>query len=57
MTELISWVTLHGVELVAILWTTEKLLTLVAELTPWKWDDNLAKIVANVVKSVFPKKQ
>ena len=31
----------------------EKALTLISELTPWKWDDNVARIVSNIVKNVL----
>ena len=57
MNGIIVWVTDNWVALVAALWLVEKALTAVSELTPWKWDDNIAKILTKVLKSFFPEKK
>ena len=41
---------------VAILWSIDQLLKLIAPLTPWKLDDNLADILGNLLSKFFPKK-
>jgi hypothetical protein len=41
---------------VAILWSIDQLLKLVAPLTPWKLDDNLSDILGKFLSSFFPKK-
>lgn len=50
-----DWLTHNWVTLVASLWAFEKLLEVVATLTPWKWDDNLGVILGNILKRFFPK--
>lgn len=41
---------------VAILWAVDQLLKVVAPLTPWKFDDNLADILGKFLARFFPKK-
>lgn len=41
---------------VAILWSLDQLLKLIAPLTPWKLDDNIADILGNLLGKFFPKK-
>ena len=55
--QIIAYVTENWVSLVAALWLLEQAMRAISELTPWKWDDNLVKVFANMLKSVFPKKQ
>ncbi len=54
--QIISYVQAHWVEIVAILWLIEQTLRAISELTSWKWDDNLVKILSKVLKQFFPKK-
>jgi len=56
MNDVISWVTQNWVTLVAALWLIEQTLRAISILTPWKWDDNLVAILANILKAFFPKK-
>jgi len=56
MNGIINWITTNWVQLVAALWLIEQLLRAISELTPWKWDDNLVKVLAKILKSFFPKK-
>lgn len=57
MEAIFSFITNHGVELVAILWTIDQLLKLVSKLTPWKWDDNLSDILGDLLAKFFRKGQ
>ena len=43
--------------IVAIGWLLEKILRLLNDLTPegWKWDDNLADLLANLLKAIAGK--
>lgn len=50
-----SWVLTHGTAIVAIGWGVEKVLEMVAVLTPWKWDDNLGVLLAKVLQNFAPK--
>jgi len=54
-------VSLDWVKIAALIVLVEKALTIISELTPWKWDDNLAKIVTKLVKGIIqpliPKKK
>ena len=45
------------VKVVAALWLLEQALRAISELTPWKWDDNLVKVLAKLLKALFPKKK
>jgi len=56
MNGIINWITTNWVQLVATLWLIEQLLRVISELTPWKWDDNIVKVLAKILKSFFPKK-
>lgn len=57
MGTIIEWIKNNWVELVATLWIIEQALRAISELTPWKWDDNLVKVLSNALKAFFPKKQ
>ncbi len=41
---------------VAVLWSIDQLLKVVAPLTPWKLDDNLSDILSKFLSRFFPKK-
>lgn len=51
----IAWVSGHAVELVALGWALEKVLEIVSRLTPWKWDDNLGVLLANLLSKISKK--
>ena len=57
MGQVIEYFQQNWVAIVAALWLIEQALRAVSELTPWKWDDNLVKILAKVLKQFFPKKE
>lgn len=40
---------------VAILWSVDQLLKVVAPLTPWKLDDNLSDLLGKLLTRFFPK--
>ena len=42
--------------IVSLLWTLEKVLEVISRLTPWKWDDNLGVILANLLRKLGGKK-
>lgn len=52
-----EYLTVHWVEIVATLWLIEQALRAISELTPWKWDDNIVKVMAKILKSFFPQKK
>lgn len=43
------------VKVVALCVILERLLSFLTALTPWKWDDNIGVILANLVKKVIKK--
>lgn len=57
MENIIAWFTTNWVNVVAALWTVDQFLKIVAPLTPWKMDDNVADWVGRFLKQFFPKGQ
>lgn len=55
--EIVAYIQQNWVEVVATLWLVEQALRAVSELTPWKWDDNLVKIIAKILNQIAPKKK
>ena len=53
----VAYVQENWVQIVATLWLVEQALRAISELTPWKWDDNIVKVITKVLTSLFPKKQ
>ncbi len=53
----IEWLKTNWVETVAALWLIEQTFRAISEITPWKWDDNLVKIFAKILRSFFPEKK
>lgn len=53
MNEIITWLSSHWVEIAAIIVIVERLITAISELTPWKWDDNLARVLSRIIKSII----
>ena len=51
-----AWVTTNWVNIVAALWTIDQLLKIIAPLTPWKVDDNIADMFGNLLARFLPKK-
>lgn len=41
---------------VAVLWAFDQFLKVLAPLTPWKFDDNLADVLGSLLAKFFPKK-
>jgi hypothetical protein len=54
--QIIAYVQGNWVSIVATLWLIEQAMRAISILTPWKWDDNLVKVLANVLTRFFPKK-
>ena len=52
-----DWLKANWVQLVAGLWALEQVLRVISEMTPWKWDDNLVKVISKILKSFFPQKK
>ena len=57
LANIVAWLKLNWVPLAAGLWLVEQGLRAVSRLTVWKWDDNLVDVLANVLQSIFPKRQ
>lgn len=53
--ELVNAGNMFLVKLVALLFLLEKFLSFITALTPWKWDDNIGVILANLVKRLVKK--
>lgn len=51
---IIAWIVTALPVVVAIGWSVEKILRLLNDLTPetMKWDDNLADLLANILKAL-----
>lgn len=56
MGAVIAYIQSHWIQIVAALWLIEQALRAISELTPWKWDDNIVKVIAKILKSFFPNK-
>ncbi len=54
---IVQWFTNHWVELGAGIVLVNSGLLMIAELTPWKWDDNVVRIISNMIKQLFPEKK
>ena len=52
-----AWIQANWIPLGVALWFLEQALRAISILTPWKWDDNIVKILANILRAFFPKKQ
>ena len=53
---IIAYVQANWVAIVAALWLIEQAMRAISELTPWKWDDNLVKVLTNALQRFFPKR-
>jgi len=53
---ILEYIKNNWVAIVAAAWLVEQALRAVSELTPWKWDDNLVKVLSKIIKSIFPTK-
>lgn len=51
-----EWITQNWVNIIAALYALECFLSLVAPMTPWKFDDNIAGWLSKLLKQFFPKK-
>ena len=56
MDVVVAWFTNNWVNVVAVLWSIDQLLKVVAPLTPWSFDDNLADMLGKLLARFFPKK-
>lgn len=54
---ILHWFQTNWVSVVAALWSFDQLLKIIAPLTPWKLDDNLADMLGNTLAKFFPKSQ
>ena len=52
-----TWLQEHWIAIVATVWSIDQALKLVAKLTPFKWDDNVADIIGGFLAKFFPKGQ
>lgn len=56
MGDLLSFFNVHGMQIIAILWSIDQILKIIAPLTANKWDDNVADIFGKFLAKLFPKK-
>jgi hypothetical protein len=47
----------HYASIVALIWTIDQLLKIIAPLTSFKWDDNLADMFGKLIARFLPPKQ
>ena len=57
MDGIIAWFSTNWVNVVAVLWTIDQLLKIIAPLTGTKIDDNLADSFGKILARFFPKGQ
>lgn len=57
MEAIIHWFTTNWVNVVALLWTIDQGLKIIAPLTPTKFDDNVSDIFGNLLAKFFRKGQ
>jgi hypothetical protein len=55
--QIVNYIMTNWVKIVAALWLVEQVLRVISEMTPWKWDDNIAKVFTGILKKFFPKRQ
>lgn len=51
-----EWLMQNGANIVAILWTVDQLLKIIAKMTPTKIDDNISDYLGSILSKFFPKK-
>jgi len=51
-----EWLMQNGANVVAILWTVDQLLKIIAKMTPTKIDDNISDYLGSILSKFFPKK-
>ncbi len=56
MGDIIGYITANWVAIVAALWLIEQAMRAISILTPWKWDDNIVKVLHKILTSFFPKR-
>ncbi len=54
MGSLVAYIQANWVQIVAALWLLEQTLRAISILTPWKWDDNIVKVIHKILSSFFP---
>ena len=52
-----EWIQTHWLNIVATVWTIDQVLKVIAKVTPWKWDDNVADVFGSIIVRFFPKGQ
>lgn len=57
MDGIVAWITANWVNVVAILWTVDQILKVVAQFNPDRdWVDNVSDLLGKILISFFPKK-
>ena len=57
MDGIIAWFTTNWVNVVALLWTVDQLLKIIAPLTKSTWDDNIADMFGKILARFFQRPQ
>lgn len=52
---ILPWIKANWVEVCAALFAIDQTLGVISKLTPWKWDDRLSRILADIVGRFFRK--
>ena len=50
-----DWIIANAGQLALVIIAVEKVIRLISQITPWKWDDNLADWLAKIINSLKPK--
>lgn len=54
--EIVTWFQTNWIAICAALWSIDQLLKIVAPLTPWTFDDNLADMFGKFLARFVPKR-
>jgi len=49
-----EWIIQNAGQIALIIIAVEKVIRLISQVTPWKWDDNLADWLAKIINSIKP---
>lgn len=51
-----EWIKDHWIDIMAIVWSLDQILKIVAKMTANKVDDNISDMIGNILTKFFPKK-
>lgn len=53
----VAWFQTNWGSVAVAVWSIDQALKIIAKLTPWGWDDNVADFIGNLIAKIFPKKE